>query len=168
MGRKSVKENKNIYQLCRESLDYSRAKAAEKLGWISETRIENIESGKSSPKPDEVKAMAEVYHCPELCQNFCAHECEIGKNRVSEVKEESLSQIVLEMLASLNKLGKEKDRLIEITADGEITEDELQDFAAIKKQLKDIASAVNSLELWIEKTALEGKINSEKLNRLSH
>ena len=40
MGCKSVKENKNIYQLCRESLDYSRAKAAEKLGWISETRIE--------------------------------------------------------------------------------------------------------------------------------
>ncbi len=43
--------------------------------------------------------------------------------------------IVLEMIASLNALEKEKNRLVEITVDGEITEDEYRDFAAIENQL---------------------------------
>ena len=32
------------------------------------------------------------------------------------------------MLATLNRLTKEKERLIEITVDGELTEDEIPDF----------------------------------------
>ena len=43
MGRKSVKENKNIYQLSRENMGYSRAAASEKLEYISADRIEKIE-----------------------------------------------------------------------------------------------------------------------------
>ena len=47
MGRKSTKENKNIYQTSRESMNYSREAAAEKLGFISSDRIEKIESEKT-------------------------------------------------------------------------------------------------------------------------
>ena len=44
MGRKSTKENKNIYQTSREAMDYTRETAAEKLGFISADRIEKIEN----------------------------------------------------------------------------------------------------------------------------
>ena len=59
MGRKSIKENKNIYQISRENMEYSRALASEKLQYISADRIEKIESEKTLPHPDEVLVMAE-------------------------------------------------------------------------------------------------------------
>ena len=117
MGRKSTKENKNIYQISRENMGYTREGASEKLGFISADRIEKIENEKSIPHPDEVLAMADSYKNPSLCNYFCSHECPIGKKYVPEIKVKNLSQITLEMLAALNKLEKEKNRLIEITVD---------------------------------------------------
>ena len=69
-----------------------------------------------------------------------------------------LSQITLEMLASLNVLEREKNRLIEITVDGEISEDEIQDFKKIQQQLAKISMAIDSLQLWVQKSIAEGKI----------
>ena len=47
MGRRSTKENKNIYQLSREETSLTREAAAEALGFISADRIEKIENEKS-------------------------------------------------------------------------------------------------------------------------
>lgn len=58
-------------------------------------------------------------------------------------------------------MDKTKKRLIEVTADGEITEDEYEDFAKIQKQLDQISMAVDSLQLWVNKTIAEGKINKD-------
>ena len=52
MGRKSTKENKNIYQISREEMNYSREAAAEKLGFLSSDRIEKIENEKTLPHPE--------------------------------------------------------------------------------------------------------------------
>lgn len=120
MGRLSTKENKTIFQLSREELGYSREKASELLGWISPERIEKIENEKSMPHPDEILAMSIVYKNPKLCNFYCANLCPIGQEYVPEVKIKDLSQIVLEMLASLNAMRKKQERLIEITADGKI------------------------------------------------
>ena len=61
MARVSTKENKNIYQLTRESLKLTRESASELLETISPERIEKIENERSLPYPDEVLAMAEKY-----------------------------------------------------------------------------------------------------------
>lgn len=106
MGRVSVKENKNIYQLRREELGLSREKASELLETMPAERIEKIESEKSLPHPDEVLLMSEAYKMPNLCNYYCANECPIGKQYVPEIKIKDLSQIVLEMLASLNSMHK--------------------------------------------------------------
>lgn len=73
-----------------------------------------------------------------------------------------LSQIILEMLASLNSMSKEKDRLIEITVDGKITGDELADFVAIQEQLEKISVAVETLQLWSERMPATGAIDPEQ------
>ena len=67
MGRASVRQNKNKFQLIREELGLSREKAAELLETISPERIEKIESGKCEPYPEEVLAMARKYKRPSLC-----------------------------------------------------------------------------------------------------
>ena len=159
MGRKSTKENKNIYQTSREDAGLTREAAAELLEFISSDRIEKIENEKSLPHPDEILAMADCYKNPTLCNYYCSHECPIGQEYVPEVKLKDLSQITLEMLASLNSLEKEKTRLIEITVDGVISEDEKEDFERIQDQLAQIAMAVDSLQLWVQKAIVDGKIN---------
>ena len=164
MGRKSLKENKNIYQLSREDMNYSRETAAEKLGFISSDRIEKIENEKTLPHPEEILAMANCYKTPSLCNYFCSHECPIGIEYVPEIKTKDLSQITLEMLATLNKLVHEKERLIEITVDGELSEDELPDFLKIKEKKKKMALAIDSLNLWLDQTIASGKLDKNLMS----
>lgn len=161
MGKKSIKENKNIYQTSREALELTREKAAEQMIFISSDRIEKIESGKSLPHPDEILTMAEVYKAPALRNYFCSHECPIGQQHVPELKLKDLSQIVLEIISSLNAMEREKNRLINITVDGKITEDEFQDFAMIQDQLSKISLSVRSLQLWVDQTIADGKLDKD-------
>lgn len=139
MGRISTKENKNRYQIVREELGLSREKAAELLEVIPSERIEKIENERSYPHPDEVLIMSQKYRKPSLCNYYCSNECPIGKQYVPEVQIKELSSIVLEMLASLNAVSKDKDRLIEIAADGKITNDEIEDFIYIQDELERIS-----------------------------
>ena len=164
MARVSTKENKNIYQLNRESLKLTRESASELLETISPERIEKIENERSLPYPDEVLAMAEKYRQPSLCNYYCANQCPIGQEYVPEIKVKDLSQIVLEMLASLNSVSKQKDRLIEITADGKISGDELEDFIFIQEELERISITVETLQLWSERMMATGVIDEEQYN----
>lgn len=163
MGRKSTKENKNIYQTSREDMNYSREAAAEKLGFLSSDRIEKIENEKTLPHPEEVLAMADCYKNPLLCNYFCSHECPIGIEYVPAIQAKELSQITLEMLATLNRLTRAKERFIEITVDGELTEDELPDFIKIKEDLEKMALVIDSLNLWLDQTIVSGKIDKHLL-----
>ena len=148
----SDNNQKNIYRKCREDLGLTREKASELLEGLPPERIERIESGKFSAHPDEVMLMAEKYNAPELCNHYCAHECEIGKHYVPEVQMKNLPEIVLEMLAALNSIKKEQERLIEITSDGKVDSDEKEDFLKIQRELEKISINVEELQLWNEKT----------------
>ena len=151
MGRASTKENKNKYQLIREELGLSREKASELLEIISPERLEKIENERSDPHPDEVLLMSQKYKKPSLCNHYCANQCPIGQQYVPEVQVKELSSIVLEMLASLNAVHKQKDRLIEIAADGKISNDEIDDFIYIQEELERISITVETLQLWSER-----------------
>lgn len=164
MGRISTKENKNKYQLAREDLGLSREKASELLESIPAERIEKIENERSCPHPDEVLLMSQKYKKPTLCNYYCSNECPIGKEYVPEIQIKELSAIVIEMLASLNSVNKTKDRLIEIAADGIISEDEIDDFIKIQNELERISITVETLQLWAEKMLANGIIDTEQYN----
>lgn len=159
MARKSTKENKNIYQRTREGLGLTREEASALLRTMSPERIEKIENERSMPHPDEVLLMSDQYKHPSLCNYYCANQCPIGQQYVPEIKVKDLSQIVLEMLASLNAMNKQKERLIEITVDGKITGDELKDFIYIQEELERISIAVETLQLWSERMLATGVID---------
>ena len=159
MARVSTKENKNIYQITREGLKLTREAASELLETISPERIEKIESERSMPHPDEVLLMSDQYKQPSLCNYYCANQCPIGQQYVPEIKVKDLSQIVLETIASLNAMQTKKNRLIEITVDGQITGDELADFVYIQEELEKISVAVETLQLWCERMLDTGAID---------
>ncbi len=165
MGKKSTRDNKNVYQQSREEKGLTRSQASYLMGFISESRIEKVENEKSPIHPEEVLAMAKTYKNPGLCNYYCTHECPIGIEHVPEIKIKGLSQIVLGMLSTLNTLNKEKDRLIEITEDEEIVDDELVDFARIQSHLDKISLTVDTLKLWIDNKVASGDIDADKLSR---
>ena len=159
MARVSIKENKNVYQLTREGLKLSREAASELLESIPPERIEKIENERSLPHPDEVLVMSDKYKQPSLCNYYCANQCPIGQQYVPEIKVKDLSQIVLETIASLNAMQTKKNRLIEITVDGQISGDELADFVYIQEELEKISVAVETLQLWCERMLDTGAID---------
>ena len=161
MGRRSIRENKNMYQQLREERGYSRAKASEELKCISEGRLVRIESDEAVPYPEEIITMAEVYGEPNLPNLYCANDCPLGQAYVSQVEAKDLPIITLEMLNLLNRLTKQKDRLIEITVDGEITPDEIKDFKRIKKDLEQMSMAIDSMQLWIDNMIADGRISKD-------
>lgn len=165
MGRISTKKNKNIYQLTREKLGYSREKAAE-TAELEPFKIERIENEKIQASPWDVMAMSTAYKEPQLCNHYCSNECPIGMKYVPEITFKELSQIVLEMLASLNSVENKRDRLIEISCDGVIENDELNDFISIQGELERISVTVEALQLWTEKMLSSGKIDVAKYNEM--
>jgi hypothetical protein len=78
---------------------------------------------------------------------------------VPEIKVKDLSQIVPETIASLNAMQTKKNRLIEITVDGQISGDELADFVYIQEELEKISVAVETLQLWCERMLDTGAID---------
>lgn len=166
MARSSTNENKNAFWQAREALGLSREAASELLERIPPERIARIETEKFSPHPDEVLLMSEKYKDPTLCNYYCSQQCSIGRQYVPEIKMKDLSQIVLEMLASLNSMQRQTTRLIDIAADGVIDNDELKDFVQIQKELERISITVETLQLWSEQMLANGKINIEQYNDL--
>ena len=165
MGRASIKENKNVYQLKREELGLSGEKASELLECVPPKRIEKIDSEKVLPHPEEVLIMADKYKSPELCNYYCSNQCPIGQQYVPEIKMKELPQIILETVASLNKMNKKQERLIEITADGIIDNDELDDFIYIQEELEKISVNVETLQLWSERMLASGAIDEDAYNK---
>ena len=151
MGRRSTKPDKNIYQLAREAAGLTREKASEKMAGISDDRIEKIESGKVQIRPDEVLQMSRCYKKPELCNLYCSGECAIGIEQVPPIREKDLPTIALEILSVMRALEKEKELLIDIAADGRITQDEISDFETIRSHLQSLSGTVGSLNMWLLK-----------------
>lgn len=166
MPKVSTKENKNIYFRRREELGLTRDKASELLESIPPERIEKIENERCAPHPEEVLIMAEKYKSPELCNYYCSHQCQIGQQYVPEIKMQDLSQIVLKMLSSLNAVQRNRDRLIDITADGQIDNKELEEFIDIQEELEKISITVETLQLWSEQMLANGSIDVNMYNEL--
>ena len=162
MPKVSNKRNKNAYFQRREELKLTRDQASELLESIPPERIEKIENERVEPHPEEILIMAQKYKSPELCNYYCSNQCPIGQQYVPEIKIQSLSQIVLKMIDSLNTLQDQQRRLISITVDGVINDAEIDDFVSIQEQLEKISITVEALQLWTEQMVANGAINMEK------
>lgn len=165
-------ENTNTYYQTRKSLGLTREKASEltyKNGTpITPERIERIENNKVEPQPFDVLALAMAYNQFELCNTHCTDDCPIGKRFMPKIKVNTLEKLTLEILSSLNSSSKKKDRLIEIAADGVISDDEIADFIEIQEELNKISLTVDALKLWAEQMLSSGQINRENYEKIKN
>lgn len=158
MGRRSVKKDKNIYQIKREEVGLTREQASEKL-YISPDTIERIENQNQLPKPDLVLDMAEVYREPALCNYYCVKECAIGQKYTPEISNRSLSQLVLEMNHIMGDISDRQKMLEKIAFDDCVKDDEIEGFVSIQNSFNKLAALIRNLQFWSEEMVAEGKID---------
>lgn len=158
MGRKSVKENKSIYQQTREELGLTREKAAELVPGFSPERLEKIENGRTQVQPDDVMLLAEYYKTPFLCNYYCVNECPIGQVHALRPEPKELGQIAVETFNAQHRLNNSINRLLEIAEDGQVRLDEYKDFVEIKSVLDKMALSVANLQLWVDGQIAKGKL----------
>jgi len=163
MGKGSTKGNDNVYFLARkEAAIYnerlsSREGAAEMLG-ISVSTLADYELGNTKIVPvDKVVLMADLYNCPELKYGYCKCECPIGKQMPLATEAKGIEGIALRMIQKFapEELKEMKKSLVDIAADGIISDDEKPKLEAILQKLDDMAVVINEMKLVGEK-ALKG------------
>ena len=159
MGKKSVKDNKNVWQQSREAKQLSREAASEVLQFVSADRIEKIESGKSAPHPDEVLLMEQGYENPMLSNYYCTHECPIGMKYVTEAELRDLPQLTVQLLSALNAMEAEQKNLIDISVDGRVNAFERKQFDMILKKLAALDRSIRGMRIWIEHALYTGKMD---------
>lgn len=163
MGKDSTKGNDNVYFRARKEAAihnerlFSREGAAELLG-ISVSTLADYELGNTKVVPvDKVVLMADLYNCPEMKYGYCKHECPIGKQMPLATEVKGIEGVALRMIQKFDPEGlKEmKNSLVDIAADGIISDDEKPKLESILRKLDDMAVVINEMKLVGEK-ALKG------------
>lgn len=156
MGRDAIKAGENpCFQCRKEAAKYndklnSREGAAEMLG-VSVSSLADYEFGITKVIPvDKVVLMAELYNAPELKAWYCTTECPIGRSfPMPSANISTVERTTMRLLKQLrqDEVQDIKDTLIEITADGVISEDEKVDLAEILEYLDELIKAAGELRL---------------------
>lgn len=159
MGIGGTKENQNVYYRARkEASRYnerlsSREGAAEQLG-ISASTLADYELGITKFVPvDKVVLMADLYGCPELRTGYCKSECPIGKYVSLATTVSGIEGIALRLIREFDseKIMDMQRNLIDIAADGIISEEEKPRLEEILKRLDALSVAISELKLAGEK-----------------
>lgn len=127
----------------------SREGAADIMS-IDRGRLYRIESGITNPYPEEIHLMADLYNAPELVNYYCTELCPLGCN-MPKADIASLDRISLKTLGALRKVTETRETLLEITADGVITDDEKGKLGEVVGNLEEIEQVAQSLKIWIKK-----------------
>lgn len=124
MANVTAKTSSNIFYKARceaathnEQLS-SREGAADYMS-IDRGRLYRIESGIAIPYPEEIRLMEDLYNAPELENYFCRTMCPLGCE-MPKVELANLDRLTVRTLSVFRKIGKTKEMLLDITADGEV------------------------------------------------
>jgi len=127
----------------------SREGASEELG-IERTRLARIETGVATPHTDEVVMMAECYKAPELSNYYCRNCCPLG-SAMPVIEETNLDRISVRAMASLRKVSKVKEMLLDIVDDGIIDDSEKPELEEIIRTLDELNEINQNLKVWSQK-----------------
>lgn len=159
MGKGCKKGNDNVYFHCRKEAAEnddrlsSRERASELLG-VSESTLADYELGVTKVVPvDKVVLMADLYHCPELKNRYCKHECPIGKDKPIAVEQKGIEGVVLRILQEFSSERMEDFRknLLSIAQDGVVTPGERGMLEMMLGWAGDMEYALSQLKLTASK-----------------
>ena len=157
MGRDAMKAAGNPwYEARKKASEYddrlcSRESAAEQLG-MSVSSLADAELGNTKVMPvDKAVLMADRYNAPWLLNHYCLNECPIGCRHSLSDDVVGIDRVTVKLLKNLKtdrlgELGEIKDTLLDIAADGKITDDEKPALQEVLAYLDELAKTVSELK----------------------
>jgi len=120
--------------------------------------IDRIENGLNKcMSVDMAVLMADKYNAPHLLNHYCLNECPIGCRQSLSEDVLSIERVTVKLLKGLrvDQLSDIKDKLVDIAADGVITDNEKPEIKEIISYLDELAKTVSELKI-IGQIALNG------------
>lgn len=139
----------NVYQKYRRLAGMTQEKAAEYLS-VSVDSLKGYEYDKRIPSNDIVSKMCLVYGDMRLAYDHLVNSS-TGKIILEPLDEKDLCSSVLGLINEINKIVSSQKRIIEITSDGKISSDEIQDWNEVKNKLRALIKSSYEvlLKRWI-------------------
>lgn len=161
MAKVSIKGKNNIFYKARinsNRREYSSRLLASAELHINEQRLNRIELDKVQPYDIEVLSMAEAYNAPYLVEHFCSNICKIGAKlgcKFSNRDTDNVFKSSIVYIETLKEAEKARDRVLKILADGEISDDELDELNMITESLNQIMNDILTLKMSLDKAKRE-------------
>jgi len=145
-------KKRNIYQIARADKGITQEKAAELL-CVSVESLRAYETGRTVPPNDIVCAMIEVYGTQYLAYQHLVFSSEVARHCLPKIEFKDLPEAVLNVLKEVSDFVKCRDGLIDIAADGKISEEERPEFDRIMSEFEDVVSSFYSLKFAPDRSA---------------
>lgn len=126
----------NIYSKYRRMAGITQERAAEHLG-ISVDSLKGYEYDKRIPNNDIAKQMCLLYGDMRLAYDHLVHSS-TGEMILEKLDEKNLCCSVLSLINELNHSDTVLQMMIEISADGVISEDEKDEWMIVERQLRSL------------------------------
>lgn len=170
MGRDSSKASGNVWYEARIKASQfndalrSQEGAAAQVG-LGRDAIVRIENDLNKVMPvDTAVMLADLYHAPELKNYYCLHECPIGRSRPLSDDPIEIDRAAVKLTKILRKETVQwvKHALQDIAADGEISDDELDEFDSVMDELKEVYITIHNRDC----SRYDGQIDEQTMNLL--
>lgn len=126
--------------------------------YVSYASVKDYESGKTTPSPETVKLMSEVYGTPELKWLHCTYSCPLGRE-ITNTKENigtgDIYRTYFELVGAFNLVSRIENDLHNVIEDERFCEDEMPTMDEILKVLDRITESAKELRVWVEKQRLD-------------
>lgn len=167
MGKgRSMKAN-NIYTRCRQAAaEYddrlkTRERASEELG-CSVSMLADYELDIRAPQPEMILKMADRYGAPELVRYYCSSVCPLGRNNQVLPEFSDFDRVAIMLVSALKDSEYISDVILEIAADGEISDKEVRKLDMVRQAMNNISKAADSLKLFVAKHEASQNLNGKK------
>ena len=127
---------------------------------MSVSSVSDAELGLTKIMPvDKAVLMADLYHAPELLNYYCLNECPIGCRRSISDKLIDIDRAAVSLTQSLRteKIRRIKHSVVDVAADGELADDEFEEFDRTVSELGELAKLISELEIIRDKEKMKRK-----------
>jgi len=136
-----------MFKEARNKSGISRDEAAFRLHIGSRT-LTNYEHQVTVTPPEIALKMQEIYQSPTLTAHYCSEYCPIGQIFAHQVPEhQHICSAILGLLKEHNDVALIRDKLIEITSDGVIDNEEMLTFESIMDELLDLEKKIEEVKM---------------------
>jgi predicted transcriptional regulator len=130
---------------------YNSRESASEMIYVHERTLADYERGITTPPPDVVIRMADMYGAPELLNHFCANECPAGRGRINKVDELTPPHIATRLRVATADLSSILLSLDRIAADGVVDQSEMPVLLDATQELAKLKKVIEELELMTSK-----------------